>query len=197
MEYRFGVTVPNTRADVVRNRRRILEAAAAVLGRTPRATLDDVAVAAGVGRATLYRHFAGRDDLVEAVYVGALDTVAAALRGAELERGDVEDAFDRALVAVLREEDAYRVLARGPMPDLDPELEARFDAALDPVLALARRGAAEGVVDPALPAMWVADAWSALALFGLSRVAEEGRTVEEVASLVRRTFWRGIRAGRR
>ena len=162
-----------------------------MLGRTPRATLDDVAAAAGVGRATVYRHFARRDQLVEVVYLEALDAIAAALRDADLERGDVEDAFDRALTAVLREEVAYRVLARGPMPDLDPQLEARFDAAIEPVVALARRGVAEGVVDPELPAHWVADAWSALTLFGLTRVAEEGRSVEEVASLVRRTFWRG------
>jgi AcrR family transcriptional regulator len=188
------MTSPPARADVVRNRRRILDAAAVELGRHPRATLDDLAAAAGLGRATLYRHFAGRDDLVEAVYLWALDTVGAALREAQLDHGDIQEAFDRALAAVLREEVAYRVLVRGPMPDLDPALEARFDATLEPVLALARRGIESGAVAPDLPAAWVADAWSALALFGLSRVAEEGRSAEEVAALVRRTFWRGARA---
>lgn len=188
------MTEVTPRADVVRNRRRILASATRLLGREPRATLGEIAAVAGVGRATLYRHFAGRDELVEAVYLEALETIGNALRAAELEHGPVPEAFDRSLAAVLDQEDAYRILVRGPMPGLDPVLEERFDATLEPVLTLAHRGLAEGVIDAGLPAQWVADAWSALALYGLSRVAEEEGAAEEVAALVERTFWRGIGA---
>ena len=57
------------RADAVRNRERVLEAAKAVFSAGgPEASLEAVARAAGVGIGTLYRHFPTREALFEAVY---------------------------------------------------------------------------------------------------------------------------------
>jgi AcrR family transcriptional regulator len=55
------------RADARRSRQRILDAAAELLARDPRATMADIAVAAGVGRSTLHRHFATRVELGRAL----------------------------------------------------------------------------------------------------------------------------------
>ncbi|WP_376093573.1 TetR/AcrR family transcriptional regulator [Roseomonas sp. CCTCC AB2023176] len=63
-----------TRADAIRNRNRLLEAAAAVFGRGGTgAGLDAVAREAGVGIGTLYRHFPTREALYEAVYRREVD----------------------------------------------------------------------------------------------------------------------------
>ncbi len=57
------------RADAVRNRERVLEAAKAVFSAGGKeASLDAVARQAGVGIGTLYRHFPTREALYEAVY---------------------------------------------------------------------------------------------------------------------------------
>src|SRR5258708_1783548 len=57
------------RADAVRNRDRVLEAAKAVFSAGgAEASLEAVARAAGVGIGTLYRHFPTREALFEAVY---------------------------------------------------------------------------------------------------------------------------------
>src|SRR5713101_8724386 len=57
------------RADGVRNRERVLEAAKAVFSAGGSdASLEAVAKRAGVGIGTLYRHFPTREDLFEAVY---------------------------------------------------------------------------------------------------------------------------------
>src|SRR5271169_2210745 len=62
-------TVRKPRADAVRNRERVLEAAKAVFSAGgPDASLEAVARAAGVGIGTLYRHFPTREALFEAVY---------------------------------------------------------------------------------------------------------------------------------
>jgi len=57
-------TVRKPRADAVRNRERVLEAAKAVFSAGgPDASLEAVARRAGVGIGTLYRHFPTREDL--------------------------------------------------------------------------------------------------------------------------------------
>ncbi len=62
------------RADSVRNRQRVLEAATAVFSAGgPDASLEAVARRAGVGIGTLYRHFPTREALFEAVYRHEVD----------------------------------------------------------------------------------------------------------------------------
>ena len=67
------------RSDVTHNRAHILEAAGRLLSRRPRATMSEVAVEANVSRGTLYRHFATRGDLLDAInraaYEGAVASV--------------------------------------------------------------------------------------------------------------------------
>src|SRR6478609_5681783 len=69
MADRTPATVRKPRADAVRNRERVLEAAKAVFSAGgPDASLEAVAKRAGVGIGTLYRHFPTREALFEAVY---------------------------------------------------------------------------------------------------------------------------------
>jgi AcrR family transcriptional regulator len=69
MAARSAEPVRRPRADAVRNRERVLEAAKAVFSAGgPDASLEAVARWAGVGIGTLYRHFPTREALFEAVY---------------------------------------------------------------------------------------------------------------------------------
>jgi len=69
------------RADAERNRERILEVAKQAFTRYGANTsLDDIVKEAGVGAGTLYRHFATRDALIEAVYRSEVEKLAAAER---------------------------------------------------------------------------------------------------------------------
>lgn len=70
---------PAKRADATRNRERILDAArAAFADPTVQVSMAEVARRAGVGMATLYRNFPGRQELLEALYRDEVDTVVAA-----------------------------------------------------------------------------------------------------------------------
>ncbi|WP_328648998.1 TetR/AcrR family transcriptional regulator [Amycolatopsis sp. NBC_00348] len=79
--------MPEPRADAQRNRRNLLAAAESAFNtRGAGASLDDIARVAGVGNATLYRHFPTRQQLIDAVYearIGALCVLAEQMRAAE------------------------------------------------------------------------------------------------------------------
>jgi AcrR family transcriptional regulator len=83
-------TRPARRADAARNRERILSAARDAFAE-PDAEVSMAAVArrAGVGMATLYRNFAGRQELLEALYADEVDAVCAA---AAIVQGDTPGA---------------------------------------------------------------------------------------------------------
>jgi AcrR family transcriptional regulator len=69
MTSRSAASARRPRADAVRNREIVLEAAKAVFSSGgPEASLEAVAKRAGVGIGTLYRHFPTREALFEAVY---------------------------------------------------------------------------------------------------------------------------------
>jgi AcrR family transcriptional regulator len=67
------------RADAARNREKILAAAReAFADPAAEVSMAEVARRAGVGMATLYRNFPGRQELLEALYVDEIDAVCAA-----------------------------------------------------------------------------------------------------------------------
>jgi AcrR family transcriptional regulator len=69
------------RADALRNRERILDAAKQEFTRSgANASLEEIAKKAGVGPGTLYRHFPTREDLLVAVYRSEMENLAAAER---------------------------------------------------------------------------------------------------------------------
>ncbi|MCX5139072.1 MULTISPECIES: TetR/AcrR family transcriptional regulator [unclassified Streptomyces] len=82
------------------DREQVLRSAAALLTRKSTATMDEVAKAAGIGRATLHRHFAGRDALVRALEELGIQEFEAALDAAALDRGTSEEALRRFVAAV-------------------------------------------------------------------------------------------------
>src|SRR5829696_10423988 len=90
----------------------ILEAAAGVLAAREQASMGEVAEAAGVARATLYRYFPTREALLEELDRFALEETGERLEAAGLDRVSVADGFERAVRALVGVGDYFVVLAR-------------------------------------------------------------------------------------
>ncbi|WP_442807235.1 TetR/AcrR family transcriptional regulator [Streptomyces sp. NBC_01294] len=88
--------LPRPRADAVRNRERILTAAREAFVEFGAATpFDEVARRAGIGNATLYRHFPDRPTLVRQVVLFTMGRVTASAEGSLAEEPDAFAALCR------------------------------------------------------------------------------------------------------
>ncbi|MFJ9764303.1 TetR/AcrR family transcriptional regulator [Streptomyces erythrochromogenes] len=143
-----GGAVPRPRADAVRNRERILAAAReAFVEFGSAAPFDEVARRAGIGNATLYRHFADRDTLVHHVVLFTTERVTASAEASLAEEPDAFAALCRFTHAAADE----RIGALCPMLadgfDRDhPELLAARTALAEAVETLLAAGQEAGLV---------------------------------------------------
>jgi AcrR family transcriptional regulator len=145
-----------SRADARRNAERILAATAELLAADPEVGLERVAAQAGVSRATLYHHFAGRDALLDALTERSINEVAGAVESARPREGRPAEAMERILLAAWEVIGRYRGLVIVNPRRLDrEELRARLEPALGPIRTLIVRGQRAGEFDPALSADWL------------------------------------------
>ncbi|MBE9499454.1 TetR family transcriptional regulator [Streptomyces qinglanensis] len=79
------------------DREELLGTAADLLTRRPTSSMDDIAKAARISRATLHRHFAGRAALIRALEQLGLRRLDAALDAARTDEGDAADAVRRVI----------------------------------------------------------------------------------------------------
>jgi AcrR family transcriptional regulator len=87
------IPAPTRRADAERNRDKILAAArAAFADPDAEVSMAEISRRAGVGMATLYRNFPGRQDLLEALYTDEVDAVCEAAETAETIDGETPGA---------------------------------------------------------------------------------------------------------
>ena len=109
-------TVRPLRRDAERNRQRILKAASEVFNeRGLEVSLDEIARYAGVGVGTVYRRFRTKEELVEALFVDRIDSIAAIAEKA-LEASDPWSG----LVSFM--EQMAEMLARRPRPAADADV---------------------------------------------------------------------------
>ncbi|MGW9398144.1 TetR/AcrR family transcriptional regulator [Streptomyces sp. NPDC055642] len=143
------------RADALRSIDAIVQAAAECLGRNPEASLSEIARAAGVGRVTLYAHFASRAEVVDAAMSRAIDRGNEALDAVDLS-GDPLVALARYVRVSWHLVDRARALLVAAQRELPPgrirELHSGPAARVETLIA---RGRAEGVFRTDLSIAWL------------------------------------------
>ncbi|MEO3808065.1 helix-turn-helix domain-containing protein [Sphaerisporangium sp. B11E5] len=148
----------NRRADARRNRIAILDAAVRLLDAQPDASLDAIALAAGMTRQTIYAHFPSREHLMAAVVDRITEEAVAAMDAAEPDVGPAADALMRVLQAGSRTAERYPALTRriGSLPVTPQADQERHAPVADRINRVIRRGQENGEFDNRLPSDWLA-----------------------------------------
>ena len=128
------------RADAARNREKVLRAAREAFAESGYGVpLDEIAVRAGVGPGTVYRHFPTKEALFEAVVAARLQDLVTDAR-ARADSSDPGDAFFGFLGRIAAES-----VAKRDMPDaisVESSLRDELNAALDALLRPAQQAGA-------------------------------------------------------
>ena len=176
----------------IRAREAILEAAAAVLARNPGTSLSEIALHAGVGRATLHRHFPSRDDLIRALAREAIEQTNAATVGVT-KRATAREELRAMLEAVIPLGSRFHFLRRETPAYSDDEVSSGYRQQLRYLDRLVERLKSEGEIAPEVPKAWVVAVIDSLIWVAWSTV-EAGRVApEDAARLAFRTVVDGLR----
>jgi TetR/AcrR family transcriptional repressor of mexCD-oprJ operon len=159
----------------------VLEGAARVLAvRGPAASMADVAAAAGVARATVYRYFPNRQALLDELAVVALRDADERITSARIDEVPTAEAVSRVVRALVDIGDAFIVVAS------ERVRPAEFDRALtDPLTRVFERGQLGGDIRDDVPITWLAEALLALTVGLLTAAPPRGRedTVATITSV--------------
>lgn len=169
----------------------ILQAATALLAADPAATMDAVAAAAGVGRATLFRHHASREALLRAVATRALDRLSGRI-GALEAAGATPIAFADLLDVLVGAGGELRFLLAHPALESDPSIATAvraIDLRIVPFVVAAQHA---GVLRADLPFAWVWRATEALVYQAWAAVQDGTLAAADAAAIVRQTVLGGL-----
>lgn len=171
--------------------RRLLGSAAAAMAQNPRASMDSIARACGIGRATLNRRYSSRQDLMRAIALDTLDV----LDEITEEMPDDSSAMDylnRILPSLISLGDRFRVLDQDPALLEIPEIRQALERQRQESLELSRNLKEEGALDVSVPDAYFAAALDGLLFSSWSGIADGFLASNDAPDLIFRTLFAGL-----
>ena len=168
------------RADAVRNKDAIIDAALTRLSDNPGASMAEIARVAGVGRVTLYGHFADRKDLVGAVFERAMDRAEAELVAVDIEQ-DTWNSLQEIVQSSWRVLHQFNALLAAAEPYLSADqIRAHHDKPLARVISVLEKGRSEGIFRTDHSLTWQAACFYAILHSAAAEIRAE--RLDEVAA---------------
>ncbi|MEM9705648.1 MAG: helix-turn-helix domain-containing protein [Pseudomonadota bacterium] len=169
----------------------IIEAAFDVFSRDQSAPLSAIADRAGVGRATLHRHFASREELIRDLAFIAIEEMDAAAEAAFKGAASYADAFRNMLKALIPLGNRHGFLAKEPLEN-DEEIAVAFARQQRDTRDIVETAKGEGMFDPNIPTDWITQVFDHLLYAAWESVKSGEATQSQAADLAWRTFISGL-----
>lgn len=142
--------------------RLILDAAASTLVRLPGASLQDIAEAAGVGRATIHRYFRKRDDLIKELAQISLRDTSQAIETVTAQEGKAIDKLRRLIEVLMPMANRYQFLSYVWSMLDDPEISRIYNRQTSAMYDLIDACKAEQEISVAISTRWIASVFDSL-----------------------------------
>lgn len=170
------------RADARRSIAAIIDAGRKVLAEDPKADMRTIAGRAGLNRATVYRHFPSRDELLDAVYLEYVERFTQAVETLDRSVPDALGELHRGTLEVLAVVDHWRPFRyAAPYPEDVADHRMRMGVVLVPFF---EAGQARGAFRADLDALDLATAWGMPFPFASIRMAEGFWSRERAAEFI-------------
>lgn len=169
----------------------LLDMAAEVLVADPAASLAEVAEAAGIGRTTLHKHYATRDDLLRAVGHRVIDLWEQAVNEAA-GRDDPDGGLGALIAAMIPVGPQLGFLWRTPAFDRVTEFEERWHAEQERTLVVLARAQDLGVLGAGLPGWWLLRVFYSIIYVAAEAVRDGDLAPRDAPGLALGTLLRGV-----
>ncbi|MET8850907.1 helix-turn-helix domain-containing protein [Amycolatopsis sp. NPDC004625] len=176
------------RADAARNLELLLTTGARMLADDPATSIAAIAAEAGVDRRTVYRRFAGREELLTAVYQARLAAIEAAIEAARLREAPVPVALHRYVEGIVGVNRTWPTEVSRMRTD--PQIWARRRRAIEEVDRFLQRATDEGFLRPGLPERWPGSVLGQLVHLSTKDLPELGDA--QAADVIVETFLRAF-----
>ena len=175
-----------------RTREKVLNLAMHVLAKNPKASLNEIAEAAEVGRATLFRYFKSRKQLISELIVEAdnkLETATKPILEKNLNARDTLEKFVKVLVPLGA---SFHFLNSNQIYAEDSGIDELYRNQLMRLRELSKRLRAENVVSSEIPLAWVAAVLDNLIYTAWETVLEGDIAPNDAPGLVLSSFLNGF-----
>ncbi|MEH6631236.1 MAG: TetR/AcrR family transcriptional regulator [Halopseudomonas aestusnigri] len=174
----------------VQSEKAIIEAGIKVLISNSSASLTDIAAAAGIGRATMYRHFDTREALIRTIARICLEDVEAALEPIADLRGKM--AFEDIFNILVPLGDRYHFLTQlWRLVEQDEEWADINTQQIDDLKMLIDDAKTIGDIKTELPTVWVSTFFESTLYAAWELVQSEGIPASDAAKFAQHSFFKG------
>lgn len=173
-----------------RDKKRILAALAQAMVEHPRASMQELAKAVGMGKATLQRFCRTREQLIEMLTAYSMEVIDNNIRTAGLDTAHPLDALERLTASSLEQKEISSFIMLHVQPDTCYDIgeKAGWDVILETFFL---RGQQEGVFRIDIPAPALTEIWIAI-ITGLIDAERRGKVARaRLLDLVGRSFLQG------
>lgn len=169
----------------------IIEAAFQLYNEDPTASLADIAVRAGISRATLHRHFSGRDELLLELAKAAIHELDTVADQAAVNAQSYTEALQLIMHAIVPLANRQWFLSREVVQDHE-EIVAEYQRQADEMHKAIDEAKKEGSFSTALSTVWIAQVYDNLIFAAWEMVRLGEATPKQASDLAWQTFINGV-----
>ena len=175
---------------LIQSEKAIIEASIETLLANPSAGMSDIASAAGVGRATLYRHFESREALIEKLILICVEALEVA--NAPIQHLTGRAAIEAAIEVTMPLADRFHFLTTLWTGTEESETLKQIDRQLiNEMATLVDQAKEAGDINPSLPTMWIVSFYESTLTAAWWLIASGDLAIDDAIEYTKQSFFSG------